>query len=301
MSLVRHISLAAIMLAFAAGLCLAGDDLDLHTAAGAGDLARMDTLLRQSPDLVHARDALGFTPLDVAARNLRVKAAELLIEAGADVNAKDRHGTTALHVVLAVHRKEKGLQTHRKALVSLLIKSGADVKATDGRGKTPLHIVAMTGQDPLLELLHKAGTDLAAKDHLGRTPLHYAAMYDHPTVIDWFLAHGVDSSVKDKQQNTPLHCAVMRFRRQAARHLIDGGAGVNALNDQGATPLHLTGSHGPQESEVDHLMAGVAGVLLDGGAKVNALDREGLTPLHHALAKERTQLADVLRRNGARE
>lgn len=283
--------------------CLAGDASQLHIAAAAGDVARIQALLSRSPGLVNTRDASGYTPLQLAARNLRVEAAERLLDAGADVNVTDSQGISALHSALLAGRDKKEAQAARQSLVTLLLERGADVRATDEQGRTPLHVatVAVAGDKALLDMLLKAGADLAAKDQFGRTPLHSAAMHNHAVMIELMVSKGADVSARDKQGNTPLHCAVLRFRREATKQLIAGGADVGVRNALGKTPLHLAGSEGPSEKEVDQLMTAVAKVLLAHGADVNATDNEGFTTLRYAQAKNRAQLAALLKRHGGVE
>ena len=64
--------------------------LSLHTAAGKGDLAAVAALLKKYPRMINSRDDEWKTPLHHAADNNQLKAAELLIANGADVNAKSR-------------------------------------------------------------------------------------------------------------------------------------------------------------------------------------------------------------------
>lgn len=301
MNSVRAIFVAAGVLTWVSPLCLGGDRMDIHTAAAVGDLKQLDVLLRDVPGLVNKPDASGYTPLHMAVRSLHVQAAKKLLAAGADVNAKDRHGATALHMVLLAGGDAKEMKQRRESLTALLIENGADAKAVDERGKSPLHMAAIRGSIELLDLLAKAGAEVAARDRSGRTPLHDAALYNHISVITWLLSKEVDLNAADTRGDTPLHCAVLRFRKAAAERLIAGGAKVNAKNKSGATPLHLTGSAGPEEKEVDHLMTAVAKVLLTHGAEINAADRAGFTPLHYALEKNREGLAALLRSHGATE
>lgn len=64
--------------------------LSLHTAAGEGDLPAVASLLKKYPQMINSRDDEWKTPLHHAADNNQVRAAELLITNGADVNAKSR-------------------------------------------------------------------------------------------------------------------------------------------------------------------------------------------------------------------
>jgi len=80
------------------GVCLGSD---IHNAVGNGDTQQVETLLQNNPELVNAKaEQTGFTPLHHAAIHGHTEAAELLLQHGADVNAKSRLGRTPLTLAL---------------------------------------------------------------------------------------------------------------------------------------------------------------------------------------------------------
>ncbi len=90
----------------------------------------------------------------------------LLVEKGANVNAADARGYTALHLAVT----EKRLETVRE-----LIKSGADVNAGEyGNKCTPLHVACMVGEKEIVEELVKAGAEIEQADKFGMTAMDYA-------------------------------------------------------------------------------------------------------------------------------
>jgi len=284
---------------------MTGTSLLIALTMGLSWFGAYDARGEDQPDRTTAalrdRSRSGSTPLHLAARSLRLETVRSLLDAGADQSALDRHGATALHLALRAGSNAEKSQETRSSLVDLFLERGADAKVADDQGKTPLHIAAMKGRAELLDRLVKAGAELTARDQFGRTPLHDAAMYNQLAVIEWLVAHEADVHAKDKLGYTPLHCAALRYRKEATEKLIELGASVDAKDNQGATPLHLTASEGPEEPEVDRMMAGVAEVLIAKGADVNAADRAGSTPLQYAKTKKRATLSTVLRNHGAVE
>ena len=78
----------------------------LHDAARDGELAKVQALLKDNPDLVFSKDAFGWTPLHYAVVSGQKDVAELLLAHGAEVNAEDNDGFTPLHVATANGHKE---------------------------------------------------------------------------------------------------------------------------------------------------------------------------------------------------
>lgn len=101
-------------------------------AAKAGDADAVRALLEADPALIDARDKDGSTPLHCAAWKGHVEAATLLLDAGADIDAKsqnDHYGDTPLHA--AAHGNQR-------AVVALLLERGANPNAINPAGRTPL-------------------------------------------------------------------------------------------------------------------------------------------------------------------
>jgi ankyrin repeat protein len=78
-----------------------------------------------------ARDADGFTPLHLAAQQFRVDVAAALLEAGADVNQRNRFGNGALFTAVFNSRG-------RGEMIKLLRLHGADPHTANASGQTPL-------------------------------------------------------------------------------------------------------------------------------------------------------------------
>ena len=108
----------------------------------------------------------------------------LLREAGADLNARDSAGFTALHHVAHCSGAYEAhmiplLQHDCLQLASLLLSHGADVNATDHQSiaghTSPLHEAVLCSA--MTALLVKAGADVNLLDRDGRTPLYTALLF----------------------------------------------------------------------------------------------------------------------------
>ncbi len=161
---------------------------------------------------------------------------ELLINHGADVNAKDDDDRTPLHNAVWAENKE---------IVELLINHDADVNAKDDRDYTPLHSAVSRENKEVLKLLINHGADVNAKNKKGYTPLHYAVLELHYAVLErnkeiaeLLINHGADVNAKNQYEETPLHYAVRRQNKEVVELLINHGADVNAKNRDGETPIH---------------------------------------------------------------
>jgi ankyrin repeat protein len=98
-----------------------------------GNLAEVNRLLGERPDLIHIRDREASTPLHWAAWKGHTAVVEALLDAGSDIHAhneNDHWGTTPLHA--AAHG-------NNRAAAELLIQRGANVNAVRKSGMgTPL-------------------------------------------------------------------------------------------------------------------------------------------------------------------
>ena len=137
----------------------------------------------------------GETPLHTHAGEGRKEVVKILINAGANVNAKNDSGSTPLIAAAFDGDKE---------IVKLLIAKGANVNPKTDLGNTPLHSAALNGRKEIVELLIANGADVNANNVAGVTPLHWAAQEGQKEIAELLIAKGADVNAKDESGKTPL-------------------------------------------------------------------------------------------------
>ena len=122
---------------------------------------------------------------------------ERLVELGADVNARDKFGMTALMMALDSTNPE---------VIDLLVKLGADVNARDtSLGRTILMLAAQGNNTELIERLVRLGADVNARDkYQRRTALMWAARFGSLEVIERLVKLGADVPYKNECGHTAL-------------------------------------------------------------------------------------------------
>src|SRR4029453_18323004 len=150
----------------------------LADAAAAGDADTVRRLLAEDPSLARGYTEEGWTALHLAATP---EIAGVLIDAGADVNSRNRHrfaGPGNSPVSAAVYQR-------RDEVVQLLLAHGADVNQGDNAGFTPLHLATANGYIESARTLLEAGANPNArtskaggKQWGNKTPLDLLALED---------------------------------------------------------------------------------------------------------------------------
>ncbi len=203
-------------------------------------------------------DQAGNTPLIRAALHGDTGKVEALLRRGADVNAKNEEGTTALMAATwgTTGRGNVGIA---KALIA----RGANVNAANVYGRTALMDVAGNGNVEFVSLLLSAGADVNIQTRNGGTALHEAAINGHIEIVRMLLTKGAKPNAANGLGQTALmlacNCAGPRktcpWRSDIVRLLIDAGADVNVKDTHGDTALRwIMGGTKTEREEIKQLL-----------------------------------------------
>jgi len=261
----------------------------------------------------YAGSPAGDPPVALTVRLQWPRLLRRLIAHGVDLDARDSHGMSALHLAAALAREEE---------LKLLVAAGAapDRRAADGQ--TPLGVALATGRRDLADWLDWRGwrlprrplqasdvpaaaivgdTDAVrrlldigmpvdAVDSQGCSALLRAAGGGHRDLVELLLARGAQPGLAANTGATPLSAAVSMRQVEIVDRLLDAGAGLEQRLPGQVTVLMLAAALGLPE---------LVSRLLLAGADLHARDAQGLTPLHCAAlygftARERPRLVALL-------
>jgi transposase-like protein len=245
----------------------------------AGDAPRLRGLLQAHPELARARstrdhrstllhyvsangveDFRQLTPRNIVAMT------EMLLDAGADVNAASEAyggGSTTLGLVAtSIHPEQAGVQIE---LLETLLRHGARIEGEQAGNQhgivlgclangqpaaarffaergAPLTLVEAAGVGNL-DRVHALLDDLSSVRHPAASgdldsALQYAAGYGHTDVVKLLLERGANAGMSDDAGQTPLHWATFGPHVEVTRALLAAGAPIDARDKRfNATPL----------------------------------------------------------------
>lgn len=171
-------------------------DAPVADAAQRGDTEDVHDLLRGGAD-VNAAQGDGMTALHWAAERGAVDLVRTLLFAGANPSASTRNGDyTPLHLAAKVGRSD---------VIVELLDAGGKIDATTSTGVTPLHFAAQSARPEAVQVLIDRGAAVDPRESAyDQTPLMWAAAFDHVEVVRSLLERGADfglfSQVEDIAQ-----------------------------------------------------------------------------------------------------
>lgn len=213
----------------------------LLVAAEKGRTAVVKSLLEAGTE-VNGRDKQGNTALMFACYNGYLAIVEMLIAAGADVNASNGNSTALSMAVSDPPDVPKSLAIATR--IALLIDRGADVKARTNYGWTVLLEASRQGRAEVVKMLLDKGAEVNQANSLGMTPLMYASGgIGYTGIVRMLLDKGADVKATDKDGFTVLMHAVHSGNLEIVKLLLEKGAQVNAKGKLAETALCLAAEY----------------------------------------------------------
>ncbi|UZP38205.1 hypothetical protein NXS19_006021 [Fusarium pseudograminearum] len=249
-----------------------------------------DDYLQQQLLIAHLIDAganpnviiNGKPPIITAARSISlVGALKVLLDKGANPDATDHRGKSALHFLgspTALNRSGPVVRLNETAIRILLSHNASVSLGDDESGVNPLHAAAFGSNLNMLQLYlsscpsEQTSQALRSKSNFGETLLHYAAAGAKRDIVEFLLSQGLDVNGINTNGWTPLHCALTPARQ---------GSQLNGFSKSTSEALEI------------------AKILLFHGTNPRAVTAEGWTPLHcislfAGKKKENTQLGQFV-------
>ena len=317
-------------------------DTALHQTAASGNVGILALLLANGAD-VTVRDNNGNTSLHYAcllwsniltsdvltslrqqtlgwtdeqkmrALDVLLKVTRLLLDHGADVNAVNVQGETALHLSIMIGQH---------SLTQLLLARGADVTLKNRYGNAPLTLTSLSGSEEtvrilfkhdlqrqvqcgilndamrmaafkgqlfLLKMLLAKSSEQASLDSEGRSLPHFCACEGSLNCLEYLGNSGCDLGALDKQKRTCFHSAAADTRagsRAVLEYLLGRGYNPSQTDVDGWTPL-LWAAKAGSTSNIE--------TLLDADANDSYQDDREWIPFAVAMYHENTQAAAFLR------
>ncbi len=245
---------------------------------------------------VNARDIFMRTPLMIFSDfSAKIEAVKFLLEHGALVNLQDKNKKTAL-----MYAAEYAGHEENQNVIKMLLEKGAKIDIEDEYGETALMIAsrAENGQNVVkLFLANGATINKMAHQNSGGTALHNAYnfasnIYEDDKNVDTLLEYGANINIGDEQGFTILMEAVQNDDVAMVRKLLEKGADVNiqTTNFWGGTALMIAAEKGNEE---------IVRLLLKYGADINIRDNYKETALVLAVKKGYENIVRLLLEQGA--
>jgi ankyrin repeat protein len=242
----------------------AQSDIRLIDAVEKQDMPAFRAVLDQRVN-VNMVEADGTTALHWAAHRNNIEMVNALLEAGADVAARNRYGVAPLSLAAVNGNAD---------MLKLLLDAGADPSTSLAENETVLMTASRTGVVEAVQLLLEYGADVNAKESWrGQTALMWAAGEGNLEVAQILLDHGAEVQARSDRGFTPLLFASREGHVELIRPLLRAGA------------------------KVDETLPARESVRAESGESAGA--KTGITPLLLASGSAHFELAALLLEEGA--
>ncbi|RAO71367.1 uncharacterized protein BHQ10_007379 [Talaromyces amestolkiae] len=224
-----------------------------------------------------ARDSRGRTALYWTGISGYLECAQMLIDAGADINAEVEDWGSPLYAAV---------KNNHFDIVKLLLDRGARVDMKCKNAMTCLHQAVLNSREDIVKILLDHGAEVDAPYYLGSTPLRLASGFPgHLPSAELLLQHGADINLADNSGWTPLHVSTAAGHEALVNLYLEHGADIEAETSSSITPLMLA-AYGDSVKILE--------ILLAQGADPKKYDISGDTSLDHAIHRHRDEMILLL-------
>jgi len=214
----------------------AGGLTAVHFAAENSHTEIMKFFVNQMPSACQLKDDNGWTALHYAAKK-DFEMVNILLQAGADVEARNNDGNTALHLASA---------SGNTGICGRLLEAGPmSLAAINNYGAQPLHHASMFGRILAVEILLKSGANVnATGGNSGITALHMACEGGHESVVRLLLQWGADTGKQSQDGSTALLLACSSGNINIVTVLLDANCDATIRKSDGTSPLDAAAAGG---------------------------------------------------------
>ncbi|CAH1773645.1 unnamed protein product [Owenia fusiformis] len=231
------------------------------------------------------------TALHWASANGHLECAELLLDAGANREAKTTNGRTPL---MMASRNDHDL------ILEMLIKNNCDVNVLDVESNSALHLAAIDGAYDTTNLLIKHGCKVDQPNHYGDTPFLLAARGGHIQVVKRLLRAGCDINRRGRYTLNALHWACDKGATEVASLLLSNMISPNCETkdeiysgdiamERGMTPTMLACQKGHHK---------ILKLLIEVNANIHTCQNGHFSALHFACKHGHTECVRILLNKG---
>ncbi len=226
------------------------------------EVKEIEEIVRREGANLNAKDSLGRTAIDYATENNQKEVAKVILQAMVSKIESETDSAQKLKLI-----KEQNNLLHRQ--------------------NNLLHIAIWTEEKELFNTLVKNLNStnskeeikaiLNSKNKFGFAPLTLAVMSGQKEAVQALINAGANVNIKSNRGSTPLMIAFKTRQTELAKTLIENGADVNIRDNRGEIALMAAASIGQKD---------IFEMILAKGANLNAKDRLGRTALHYAMANK---------------
>jgi len=205
-------------------------DSPLQEALKRRNLILAEKLIEEGAD-VNKTDPKGNTSLHTAAHRAPHNIFSKIVDAGANVEAKNKYAQRPIHIAAKYGKLES---------VKLLLEKGVSITTGgESRNLMPIHYAVISNYLEVVKLfVEHDPSQINAHTLYRSTPLHLAAEFGRLEILEWLLEHDqVKINLRNGNRDTALHMAAREGRMNVISFLIENGADQSAVNNDGYTAL----------------------------------------------------------------